>query len=74
MYLWSARFRNVLMSTEGKTLLYNSGSTNPYKTILTDEEFCKVLTDLRERNLEDYKKYRYPRRWPNCYGVEEDYI
>lgn len=74
MYLWSARFRNVLMSTEGKTLLYNSGNTNPYKTILTDEEFCKVLTDLREKNMEDYKKYIYPRRWPNCYGVEEDYI
>ena len=56
MFLWSARFRDVLMSTERKKLLYNSGKTNAYMTILTDNEFCKVLTDLRERNLEDNGK------------------
>lgn len=74
MYAWSARFRNVLMSTEGKELRYNSGKQDPYKTILTDQEFCKILTDLRVSKKMEYKSVRYPRLWPNSYGVEEDYI
>lgn len=72
MFVWSKRFRDVLMQTEGKQLLYNSGNYDPYKTILTDEEFCKILTDLRERHKG--RSLNYPRMWPNCYGVEEDYV
>lgn len=73
LYLWCGRFRDALMSTEGKQLVFDSGKTDANKTILTDFEFCSILTTLRENNLEDYKKYIYPRRWPNSYGVDEDY-
>lgn len=73
MFLWCHRFRDALMATEGKRLVYNSGDTDPSKKVLTDEEFCKVLTKLREAEKDDYKRYIYPRRWPNSYGVEEDY-
>ena len=74
MYLWSVRFRDALMSTVGKQLLYDSGKKGSYKTILTDQEFCKMLTDLREDKKDEYKRVGYPRLWPNWYGVEEDYI
>lgn len=74
MYLWSARFRNVLMSTVGIKLICSNGNQDPFKTLLTDDEFCKILTQLRDSKIEDYKRYRYPRMWPNSYGVEEDYI
>lgn len=73
MFLWCARFREALMSTEGKQLVYESGKSDPDKSILTDEEFCAILTTIREQNSEDYKKYIYPRMWPNSYGVDEDY-
>ena len=74
MYLWSARFRDVLMSTEGKELRYDSGCDDPCTTLLTDKEFCKILTDLRRANQRAYQTVLYPRMWPNSYGVEEDYI
>lgn len=74
MYLWCGRFRDALMATLGKQLSCDSGRKDPYKAILTDEEFCKILTDLREEKKDDYKKYSYPRRWPNSYGVDEDYV
>lgn len=73
MFLWCARFRNALMSTEGKQLVCNSGKTDKNKDVLTDQEFCDILTSVREENSEDYKKYIYPRMWPNSYGVDEDY-
>lgn len=65
------RFRNALMETEGKQLLYDSGRKDPYKTILTDQEFCKILTDLREHHKGE--SLNYPRMWPSSYGVDEDY-
>lgn len=71
MFLWCARFRDALMKTDGKHLLYDSGKKDPYKTILTDQEFCKILTDLRERHKGE--SLNYPRMWPNSYGVDEDY-
>lgn len=74
MYLWSARFREVLMSTVGMNLVCSSGNQDPFKTLLTDEEFSKVITQLRDSKLEEYKCCRYPRMWPNSYGIEEDYI
>lgn len=73
LFLWCGRFRDALMSTEGKQLFYYSGQTDSNKTILTDQEFCSILTAVRNRNSEDYKKYIYPRRWSNSYGVDEDY-
>ncbi|PWL60354.1 MAG: hypothetical protein DBY35_08580 [Bacteroidales bacterium] len=71
MFLWCGRFRNALMETEGKQLLYDSGRKDPYKTILTDQEFCKILTDLREHHKGE--SLNYPRMWPSSYGVDEDY-
>lgn len=74
MYLWCARFRTTLMSTVGKQLYFDSGATNPDITILTDAEFIQLLTHLRDTHIEEYTKNRYPRMWPNSYGVEEDYV
>lgn len=38
----------ALMATRGMTLYHTKGESNPYKTILTEQEFCGILTDLRE--------------------------
>lgn len=40
-------FRMALLSTKGKTLYHSKGNNNPYKTILTRDEFCKTLMELR---------------------------
>ena len=29
-------------------LYHSSGKSNPFKTILTEQEFCQILTDLRD--------------------------
>ncbi|GEM_PF-3170481 len=73
MYLWCERFRDALMSTMGKQLLYDSGRNDPHEAILTDMEFCNILTDLRESRKKEYGRCIYARRWPNSYGVDEDY-
>lgn len=39
MFLWCARFRNALMETERKQLLYDN-EKRTLKTILTDLDFC----------------------------------
>ncbi len=48
MFDQSERFRAALMSTRGITLTHKSGETNPYKTILTEQEFCTILTEMRD--------------------------
>ena len=48
MFDQSERFRVALMQTRGITLIHSSGEENPYKTILTEKEFCQILTELRE--------------------------
>lgn len=73
MYLWCARFRDALMATTGKKLIYDTGETDSDTTILTDKEFCAILTRLRRKNIIAYKICSYPRMWPNSYGVDEDY-
>lgn len=73
MYLWCGRFRDALMKTVGKQLLFDSGKFNPKETVLTDSEFCSVLTKLRDNKEGEYGRVLYSRRWPNSYGVEEDY-
>ena len=42
------RFREALVSTRGITLIHSSGEEDPYKTILTKKEFCKILTEMRD--------------------------
>ena len=48
MFEQSERFRTALMQTRGITLTHGSGETNPYKTILTTQEFCTILTEMRD--------------------------
>ena len=40
-------FRTALDSTKGKRLYHTRGLTDPQKTILTEQEFCKLLMDIR---------------------------
>ena len=42
-------FRTALISTDAKTLYHSKGCENPYKTILTEEEFCEILTKVRNK-------------------------
>lgn len=48
MFVQSERFRTALMSTRGVILVHTTGEENPYKTILTPNEFCGILTELRD--------------------------
>lgn len=48
MFDQSERFRAALMSTRGITLTHTSGEKDPYKTILTEQEFCQILTEMRD--------------------------
>lgn len=48
MFDQSQRFRDALMQTRGMTLIHSIGEVNSYKTILTSQEFCSILTDIRE--------------------------
>jgi len=52
MFEQNERFRTALMSTMGIALYHSRGEQNPYKTILTESEFCRILTELRD----DYDK------------------
>ena len=48
MFDQSERFRAALMATRGMELFHSRGKSDPYKTILTEQEFCQILTDLRD--------------------------
>ena len=48
MFDQSERFRSALMSTRGITLIHSSGVKNPFKTIITEQEFCQILTEMRD--------------------------
>ena len=48
MFDQSERFRTALMATRGMELYHSRGKSDPYKTILTEQEFCQILTDLRD--------------------------
>lgn len=41
-------FRQALLATKGKQLYHVQGKTNPYDTILTAQEFCRILEELRD--------------------------
>ena len=62
MFDQNERFRTALMSTRGMTLFHSRGESNPYKTILTENELCQILTnmrdsyDKRDKNLERKKR------------------
>ena len=48
MFEQNERFRTALMSTRGLTLYHSRGESNSFKTILTENELCQILTDLRD--------------------------
>jgi hypothetical protein len=48
MFEQNEQFRTALMSTRGIKLYHVQGEQNPYKTILTESEFCAVLTEMRD--------------------------
>lgn len=48
MFEQNERFRTALMSTRGMMLYHSRGEKNSFKTILTEQELCRILTDLRD--------------------------
>ncbi len=49
LYEQKEEFRKALLSTMGQVLYHSQGETNSYKTILTEQEFCTILTtNLRD--------------------------
>ena len=43
MFEQSEGFRTALMATRGMALYHTKGESNPYRTILTEQEFCSIL-------------------------------
>jgi len=41
-------FRKALLATGDATLIHSIGKTDPYRTILTEQEFCSRLEKIRE--------------------------
>lgn len=48
MFDQNDRFRAALMASRGRRLYHSQGNTDPFKTILTEQEFCTILTEIRE--------------------------
>lgn len=42
-------YRQVLLSTGHKTLYHTIGKSDPTRTILTEKEFCSILTEIRTK-------------------------
>ena len=61
MFDQNERFRTALMSTRGMRLYHTRGKKDPYKTILTEKEFCQILTDMRD-NYDQRDKHLGNRR------------
>lgn len=47
MFVQNEPFRTALMETCGKILYHSQGESDSRKTILTEQEFCEILTRLR---------------------------
>lgn len=62
MFNQSERFRAALMSTRGVTLTHSTGEQSPYKTIITPDEFCGILMDMRDNY--DKRDKQLPKRKP----------
>lgn len=55
MFEQCPKFREALITTRNKKLYHTIGKNNPLETILTEKEFCSILTELRNE-LYDNKK------------------
>ena len=45
----NTNFQKALLATGDKTLYHTMGKTDQTRTILTEEEFCEILTDIRKK-------------------------
>jgi len=65
MFEQNERFRTALMLTRGMKLYHSRGEQDSYKTILTEAEFCSILTeirdayDMRKKEVSTHKKRVY---------------
>ena len=50
LYQQNQSFREALLATKGKRLLHSRGKKDPHETILTEKEFCTILTELRDND------------------------
>ncbi|MBR0263748.1 MAG: hypothetical protein IJQ60_07685 [Prevotella sp.] len=48
LYLQNETFRTALDATKGKQLYHTRGLSDSQKTILTEQEFCKLLMEIRQ--------------------------
>lgn len=62
MFEQNKSFRSALMATRGMTLYHTRGEHNPCKTILTEKEFCEILTSIREQYDQRDKHIEVPRK------------
>lgn len=60
MFEQSQRFRDALMQTRGMALVHSIGEVNPYRTILTSQELCSILTGIRDAY--DKRDKKLPKR------------
>lgn len=49
------KFREALIATRNKKLYHTIGKNNPLETILTEIEFCAILTELRKELYDNDK-------------------
>lgn len=49
MFNQNKSFRDALAYTGDKELVHSIGSENVFETILTNQEFCGILSSLRKR-------------------------
>lgn len=55
LFMQNADFRQALAATGSAVLTHKNGGQDPQATLLTEEEFCSRLMNLRER-LDDAKE------------------
>lgn len=48
MFDQNEQFRTALMQTRGIILIHSCGEEDSYKTIITEQEFCQILTEIRD--------------------------
>ena len=48
MFDQNEQFKAALMSTRDIVLIYSCGEENAYKTIITEQEFCQILMEIRD--------------------------
>lgn len=62
LYQQNEEFRKALSSTKGLKLYHSRGEQNPHKTILTEKEFCGILTHVRDTDTLNPNKSSLPSR------------